>query len=123
MTSEWLRRTFGRVRAEAIPGAIDWVAPRDANGKSGDMAERLNEDRSSWPDIVPTMQRLFVNLLSGAYERRGDEILQKPALGFACWCSDFSALREQLRGVKPKAAKPAPTGPTYELLATGGRRA
>jgi hypothetical protein len=99
MDPSWLRRVFGVVREQSLPGAIAWQGPRDVTGKSQDMADLLNDDRESWPDIVPTMQLLFESAKDGRQGQRSKRILEDPSFGFACWCSGWTGLREELHGV------------------------
>lgn len=96
-----LCRVFGAVRAREV-GGIEWQAVPGENAarRSGEMRLLLAEDSQALADVEPTMTLLFKNAHRGDYAK-GGEILKSPNYAFAVWCTEFPALREQLRGIAP----------------------
>jgi hypothetical protein len=94
---------FGRVRSQAMPSALPWQTPAMRDGKDSAMAEVINGDPTARADVIPTMQLLYAKASEGKCGKNSPMILQKPAFAFACWISDWTALREELHGRTPGA--------------------
>jgi hypothetical protein len=96
-----LCRLFGRVRAREV-GGLEWQAvPGDAAARrAGEMRLQLEADAGALADVEATMVLLFKNAHRREYAKWG-EILKSPNFAFAVWCTEFPALREQLRGLAP----------------------
>jgi hypothetical protein len=98
VTGHELKRVFAAIREREVPGTLSWQTPVSRDGKDSGMAEMLNADPSTLADVIPTMELLFRTAKEGKRGKNSQLILDKPAFGFACWMSDWTALREELRG-------------------------
>ncbi len=108
-----LKRIFALIREELI-GGLPWATPSVVGGKDSAMAEVINADPGSRADIAPTMRLLFKLAKEGKAGDKSVEIVRNGSFAFGAWCSQFTALREQLHNVAPKQA--AAAGPVYRKL-------
>lgn len=101
-----LATLFGRVRAEAIPTAMPWIAPTKSSDKAEPIVTAANREPEVRDDILPTMRLLFAKAKLGDYERSGGSILKDASFAWGTWCSSFTALREELHGLTHEAPAP-----------------
>ncbi len=112
MTGYVLMARFGAVRAECVPGVLDWDTPRVANGKDETFAARLSANPAAMAVAIPSMRRFFERAKAGDYgESVSSKILKDPTYAFGCWMSKFHELREEFAGVSPNAPAARNTGP------------
>lgn len=109
LTGFSLRKIFSEVRSRVV-GGMPWQTPRVAEGKDASMAELINADQAALADVVPTIELLFKLAKAGRAGDRSDVVLRDGSFAFGAWCSQWTALREQLHGKGPDAAA-APGAP------------
>jgi hypothetical protein len=90
--------TYGTIRAEIIPGAIGWhVAGTKLFEKAGQLAEAIangKDPEAAEADIEETMRRFLKRSLEPGQDPRDQQV----NWGFSTWLSQFTDLREQLKG-------------------------
>lgn len=84
-----------------IPGTLDWQTPVVRDGKETSMAELIQATPGARDDVAPTMDLFLRTARDGKRGEKSKMILEKPNFGFACWMSEWTALREELHGSKP----------------------
>jgi hypothetical protein len=109
-----LQKLFARVRAGIVEGALDWQTPPARDGRAAEMADLINADPTALADVEPTMELFLRTANEGKRGPQSKLMAEKPAFGFAAWCTDWTPLREDLRRAERAAAKPkAQPLPTY----------
>lgn len=113
LTGNDLQRVFGQVRCKKIGGGLPWQSVRVVGGAASSMADAVNENPEMRDDVIPTMELLFDRAKSGKAGKRSADILREPSFAFGAWCSQWTALREELHGLTPEipsAAQPLAPG-------------
>jgi hypothetical protein len=105
VTGVGLQRLFAKVRSRIVEGAMEWQTPPVKDGRAADMADLINADPSAAADVEPTMELFLRTASEGKRGGQSKLMTEKPAFGFAAWCSDWTALREELRGLVRKSAR------------------
>lgn len=103
VTGHELKRLFSAIRTHEFPETLPWQSPRMLTGKDSDIADQINSDPGARDDVAATMTLLFRSAKDGKRGKNSKQIVSNPTFAFACWLSDWTALREELRGVKPAA--------------------
>jgi len=98
VTGHELKRLFAAIREREVPGTLPWQTPIVRDGKDTSMAEMINADPTARADVATTMTLLLKSAEAGQRGNSSKLITGKPAFGFACWISDWTSLREELRG-------------------------
>lgn len=114
VTGFGLQRAFARIRAREVPEKMDWQTPPLRDGKAADMADLINADPPGRADVIPTLELFIRTARDGKRGPQSVLMIEKPAFGFAAWCTDWTALREELRAIARRAARPKSQPlPTY----------
>jgi hypothetical protein len=121
VTGHSLCLLFGRVRRRVTGKGLDWQSVSVANGKGTSMAELVNATQGAVADVEPSMELIFRWAQAGKAGRSSDQILRDPSFAFGAWCSQWTALREELHGVAP-ALPEAPPEKRLESLAVAQER-
>lgn len=102
LTGHELTRLFGVVRVRVLGGGIEWTAsPRVTRGAAVDMAEEINAVAAR-ADVEPTMELLLRKAQRGRAGDKSAEIVKSPSFAFGAWMSQWTELREELRGKAPR---------------------
>lgn len=96
-----LRRLFGAIRAREI-GGMEWQSVQGLHdGRDASMADLINAQPDARVDVAPSMALLFRRAKEGRAGKDNEKILREPPLAFACWCSSWTSLLEELHGCAP----------------------
>lgn len=111
-----LARTFGQVRSQQVAGTLSWQVPKNVEDKAAAIVDAIAADPRARADVIPSMVLFFKKAKSGEIGSNGKAV-SDPTYGFACWCSAFTSLREELGGrrLTPSAGVRA-AGPFYPKL-------
>lgn len=101
-----LAGVFGQVRAEQVSGTLPWQVPRNVEDKATAIVDAIAADPRARADVIPSMVLFFKKAKNGEIGSNGKAV-SDPTYGFACWCSAFTALREELSGHGPPRVAPA----------------
>lgn len=96
-----LPRLFGAARSAEVSG-LPWQSVNAAE-RAGKMALAIGPDAAARADVTPTMRLLFRKAKAGRCGSKSNEILRSPSFAFGVWCSDFTALREELHKLTPRS--------------------
>ncbi len=102
VTGRELQRLFSEIRCRDL-GGLPWQNVRVTGGAASTMADAINADPDLRADVAPTIALLFKRAKANAAGSRSSDILREPSFAFAAWCSGWTGLREELRGLSPAA--------------------
>lgn len=120
LTGYEIQRLFGEIRSRVV-GGLTWQSVKVGSGAATSMAEMLNSDPMLRADIKPTIELLFRKAAAGEAGPRSADIVKHPSFAFGAWCDQWTALREELHGLAPKAVGPPPKPPSESFAERDAR--